>query len=386
MSDISHNVENALSSGDRVVAYMVGQRYPRFAGCSRELLAQVFEGHGYAHTAKQLRDGAEARKCLQAVISRRGKSRCLQLSRKLSNGNGTKRDVTILPLDADNPDVKSFGIYFSERRPGERSAAPVVGARVYASPDGSIRSAPPVDSSEHPDCRALADECASDAINLLTACEVVDVSSALCDAYAQASALPFLGKGSYLVQDNESGRQLVALLDDLRAQFYDEDKRSGIRCRAVKVTESDRAAVSDAVVDDIERRAAELAGLLRDYAGRDKGLPHTNTLGRRRQEAEELLRQIGAQRELIGAWSGRFEKQAEALRLAFDRAVGGQVLELPSWFDAESPAEPASAPQAPVPAAAPVAPAPVVAVAPCKPIGEPKADSDPDPDLAAFNV
>ena len=344
MSELHEQVEAALSDGSEIVAYQVGQRYPRFAGCPRVAFADVLEAYGYSHAAKSVRE-CSAPRALQAVISRRGKAKAARLGRSMSNG--LRVDCTIMPLDTDNPDVRSFGIYLSERPKGERGAAPVCRARVYACPDGTIAAARPVDTDEHPAAVQLAEEIAKEAHNLVANCEVVDVSAALCDCYEEAGALPFLGKGSYLVRHDDAGQRLVACLNAIRGGFYDEDSRQGIRARAVAVTARDRAAVSDAVIDSVESRVAELAGQLRSVDGKTRA----STLESRRAECAAILRDIDAHRELLGQWAERFAGQAAQVRQAFDQAVAGQTIDLPDWLDT------AAAPEAPVSSPEPAAPA-----------------------------
>lgn len=367
MTNLAARVETALGGNPgRVIAYMCGQRTRAYTPVLRAELAELFARHGFDTAADSLLapDGDPLR-ALQASVSRRSTGYATRAGAKLSNGSEVTFKVDKLPTDDDA--VKSWGIYRADRARGERGARWHYGARVYASADGTIAAADPVDSATDADCLALAERIAGDARTLLHHADTVDVSTALTAAYQQAGCYPFVARGCYLASaDAEPTARLVACLTEIRQRYYSEADRAGIRVSAIRVTEADAASVSDAVVDDVERQCSELADALRDYAGRDAAkAPRGATLERRVDAARALLAQIERQRSIMGAWADRFAAQVASLRDAYAQGVAGYTLDLPDWCDAEPDSCPVAAPAPAKPAdPEPVPPAPTPAPAP----------------------
>ena len=362
---IETRVETALSSSPgRVVAFMLGHRFRRFPSADRAPLADRFAEHGFEHVAELVRTVTPG-DALAAVVGRHGKTRCSAYSKAKSNGS-----TVVFSLDKleSEPDVRSWGVYRAERPKGERGSKPRIGARVFASAALGIVAAPPVDEPEDPDCRALADALAAEAREHQLKADTSDVGHALTTAYVDAGCYSFISRGLYLAEVSAPATpRLVALVDAVREAYWSDATREGVRVRAVKVTESDVDSVSDAVLDDLERKVAQLVNQLRVYQAQGAEKTRETTLTKRREDCARILQQIERHKFLLGDWAARFGGQAESLRDAFNAAVSGAPLDLPDWAesagdpDAEDESAPASAPAAaaaPSPAVAPSAPAP----------------------------
>jgi hypothetical protein len=176
--------------------------------------------------------------------------------------------------------------------------------------------------------------------------------------------VPFVARGTYVAPvGRDATDRLVALLGELRAAFYSESDRKGVRASALRVTQADQQSVSEAILDDAERRVAELVAKLRDYStrGPDGAPVRDSTLANRQAEAEALIREINAQAALLGDWGQRFAVQAASLRDSFARALAGISCDLPDWAFGEAEGEAEEAPigfpePPPPPAPAPEAP------------------------------
>jgi hypothetical protein len=334
-SRIETTVEGALGSHGDVVAYMAGHKFVRFAPVERASIAAVFADGAFPKSAEKLTE-ITAPDSLAAIVARSGKVLCSRMGRLRSNGHTIA--FSLDKLETDDPTVKSWGLYRAERPKGERGSKPRIGARVFARPDGTIGTAPPVDEPEDPDCMALADQIAAEAQAHLSHADASDVSVALVQAYTDAGCYSFLARGLYIAEaGREATARLVKLVDAVRGAFWNEAERRGVRCRTLAVTRQDEAAVSDAVLDDLERKVADLvADLRRCQASSDT--VRLSTLVRRQKDSAAILADLDRHKALLGQWTDKFSGQAESLRRAFQAAVDGAVLELPAWAEGiESP-------------------------------------------------
>jgi hypothetical protein len=208
-----------------------------------------------------------------------------------------------------------------------------------------------------------------------------DVSRALDAAITEAGAMPFLSRGVVVapVGFPETDR-LVALYRDLRAEFYSDETRVGLRAACVGVTQADTDAVSDAVLDDLEERLADAAAKLREEAG--SGTVRAATLQRRRDDISALANLARERAAWLGTRAARFAEPIACLQAAYAGAVSAATMAFPESLRAiaEGHRPAASAPESappsePAPEPAPVAPPvpePVAALA------EPATDNEED--------
>lgn len=365
--------EQAGATG-KIVAYQLGARYPRFGGVSREALAQVFDAHNFTAAAKDMRD-IDDRRALSEAVSRRSKTLCEAQARVLRNGAGAlKVKFVCRELDTAQDHMRAWGIVREERASAERSATYSVGARVFVSPAG-IFAADPIDTSPDADCMVIAKELARYAQWLLTNADTPDASRALTLMYSESNALSFIARGTYLAPIGRPGTdRVVKAIREIYAKFYSETSRSGIRARAVAVTEHDQAALSDSVIDDFDTRAAELIGFLKGEVGRSN--VKQATLAARYDAARNFLADLGPAKSLLGTWCERFEKIGTAIRDAYSAAVDGQTLALPD--EVASVTDPDA--EVPLPVEIP-ADVPLV-----EPEHEPPSEPEHDADLAPFDL
>lgn len=326
------------AAGGQVIAYQLGTVYPCFDGAARSELSNVFSRHGFEKAADRILD-IDAERALAAA----------------SRGVGKRRDgLRVDALEADTEHGRAVGVYRVDRAPGERASRFTLGARVFTF-DGRVHAAPPVDAAEIPEALSLGRDLAERANWLLEHADTQALSHVLTECVRrEAGALPFIGRGIYVARvGHASTERLVELFRELRDRFYNEASRTGVRASALVVTAQDKTALSDAVIDEMERRLEEIEESLRDEANR---AVKPDTLERRRDTCEQILSDLSPVRDLIGRWNERLAERALRLRNAYQRAVDGIALELPGDEAAEAP--PVAAPPAP-PAAEPFQPAPV---------------------------
>jgi hypothetical protein len=291
-----------------VIARQFGTLYPGGGGASREALATVFEAHGFAAQAKQLRD-VDAERALGAAVGPVAQRR---------GADGIKIDA----IEAESADdhKKAYAVTRYSRQAGERMPVQEPGgARVFTYMDQVYAAAPrPGDGPEIPECRAVAEAIATEANWRITNARFsTDVSKALTNAVRDGGACRFTSKGSYIGREGTSGTaRLVALFNELRATFYNEATRQGLRTTPTALRGGDEQALSDSVVD-----------------------ARKGTLQKRRDECEALLADLNNARELCGAFAERLSARVGELKRSYDGAVDAVSLELPAWVTDDSEAD-----------------------------------------------
>jgi hypothetical protein len=303
--------------------------YPGGGGASREALATVFEAHGFAAQAKQLRD-VDAERALGAAVGPVAQRR---------GADGIKIDA----IEAESADdhKKAYAVTRYSRQAGERMPVQEPGgARVFTYMDQVYAAAPrPGDGPEIPECRAVAEAIATEANWRITNARFsTDVSKALTNAVRDGGACRFTSKGSYIGREGTSGTaRLVALFNELRATFYNEATRQGLRTTPTALRGGDEQALSDSVVDALETKVEEIAANMRAEAGNSK--TRKGTLQKRRDECEALLADLNNARELCGAFAERLSARVGELKRSYDGAVDAVSLELPAWVTDDSEAD-----------------------------------------------
>lgn len=349
--DIAERIATEAAQGGKIIAYQLGALYPKFEGADRKELAEIFERHGFPRAAASVLD-IDLDRALNEASGRIGGRR----------KDGLKVDK--LEADTDAAHVRAWGIYRVVRQRGERGAQFALGARVYSTKE-SIHYAPPLEGSSDPECVKLADELLAKAQWLATNADTSAVSIALGQAIEEAGAYGFISRGSYVVRAGRVGTdRILACFKELRGRFYDETRRSGLRCSVVAITAHDQQALSDSVIDDAEVQVAELVAQLRLEAGSTS--VRVTTLARRRQECVSLLDKLRPLRELIGTFSGRLEGIVTGVAKAYNEADEAVNLEVPEFLlgdgappEGELESAPESGPAEAAPESAPAsAPAP----------------------------
>lgn len=350
----------------RTIAYECAGRYPCFKGASRAALKDCFERHGFA--ASGARFDTTAENALSEAIQRYSRVAIAKYSNPRS---ASTLSVTEVPVEAGH--ARAWLVEQVEKKPGERQPTRTPGARIFLSGD-DIYAAPPVDGPEIPACASVARELRAAAEWLQTTADTTVVSRAMTAAYSEAGAFPWINRGSYVAAEGRPGTaRLVALITELRATYYDNGTRCGLRLSAVPIKSGEEQSVQalvDAVLDEVSGKVDRLVGKLRDESGRSN--VRASTYATRRDECQEVLAVISQYRGLMGEWGERFEKFAADAAGAYNAAVSGQSLELPEWaadYSSATSSEEADA-------ACPVLPAAPVAEA--QPAAEPK-PSEPDP-------
>jgi hypothetical protein len=318
----------------RVLGFQLGALYPSFSGVPRARLADVFDRHGFADVAAQIRD-VDAERALTTVVGRVGKSR----------RDGLRVDA--LEADTDDSHVRAWGIYQVSRQPGERASTFTIGARVFVAHD-TIYHAAPLDAAEIPEARKLAAELAAAAERLLVEADTEAVSRAIFAAVKGSGALPFVSRGAYVAVSGFDGTdRVVALFREIRDRFYDGGTRAGIRTSAVAITEVDTDAVSDSVLDDFERRIAESAARLREEAS--SGKVRASTIQARRDEIATMAQQARERAGWLGSRADRLGEQIATLSRAYAEAVDATTLRFPDALAKVAGVEAAPPPPPPPP-------------------------------------
>jgi hypothetical protein len=308
------------SKGGATVAYQTGVLYPGFTDAPREDLAALFERHGLAKAAKRMRDVDEVR-ALSLVVGRVGANR--------------RDGLSVTELDhKDGDHVTSYQVERSVQT-GTEQAAKVPGARVFSCPAG-IFVAPPIGGAADPACMAFADQLRRQALRLVPHADAAVVSRILSVVLEEAHAYRFIARGSYVLRAGDpTAERVVACLRELRSMYYDPTTRTGLRASVVDVTQhgDNATAMSDAVIDDAEKQAAELLAKLKGekIAGKAKYA----TLARRRSESVALLNSLGPVRDMLAGHAARLERICSGIAAAYAAAQSAADLEIPDWLEAE---------------------------------------------------
>jgi hypothetical protein len=340
------------ANGAAPVAYLLGARYPRFAGVPRDAFADTLARHGFTAEAKRAAE-RDPRRDAGMVVSR------WAARPTLAAPDGRK--VAIRELPPPSPDVRVWGVYAVADGGAERAQNFTYGARIVAAP-GGVYAAPPVDAAPDAGCEHVAAEVAAEAAALLDTADTAVVSRLLASAVEAAGALGFVSRGSYCALPGRPAHlRLVALYRELRQRFYDPGLAAGIRCNVVGVPPSELAAVADAHHDDVTARLAELCeridGAVKARAGTLTGL---------RDQASALADEATGLAALLGSHAERYAARARDLRDRFNGALAGIAPAMPDWAAegdvvvADQSAAPDEAPadEAPTPPAGPPGPPP----------------------------
>jgi len=317
-------VTDAASQGGTLLAFQVGCRYPRFTGVPREPLAETFERHDFPKIARRLRAITPAR-ALAHVCSR--------------PGDVARAGLHLVEVKRKAGDHQQAWVICRAAEVGVEDVEHLAGARVFSSPAG-VYSAGSMAGTTDPACKALADDLAARADLLCKTCDIATVSKSITDALASVAAYPFLSRGAYILRASDTGTQrLVGLYRDLRAQFYDEAKRSGLQAGVAEIMghagSGNMLAVSDAVINDAEEQVAALVATLADDQRRS-GKLRTGTLAKHRDAAQGILDAMRPVRELLGASFERIERLTRGVLAAYQAASTPADLEMPDWLTDES--------------------------------------------------
>ena len=374
--DLAERVAAEAGSHGKLLGHIVGAKYPKFRGASRSALVALLTRHGFEAEAKPLEDSDYVR-ALSATVAESSRG----ILGSLTPRSG-RLQLKLDPLPTESPDVKSWGVYWGERKDsGQRSTQFVCGARVYATPTGIYHDRP-VDHAEHEVARRAAEMLAIEANRRIAECSLAEVSKAVGSICESGGGLPFISRGSYVLPI-QAPRASAALdvLRALRSEHYDTDTRSGVRIGIVTLAAHDADALSDAVIDEAEERLVAMAAKVRDTLDSRKKV-HGRTLDTARQECRDLLALVKAHQERLGAWGARLLKQATDLHTTWERQSTSHAMwesDVPEWARAdEPPADPLPDPRRPepVPEAEPAPASEPPPPAPAKPAPAAPPDDD----------
>jgi len=297
-----------------ILAYQTGVLYPGFVDADRQALARVFERFGFLGAARRLRD-IDPHRALSSVARRIGSHR--------------KDSLRVQPLALRSLDhVVAFQVEKIVQQDRELAGA-VAGARVFSSARGLSVGAP-VSGPAIPDCIALAERLRRRADRLTTHADTRAVSRAVNAMSDEARAFRFISKGAYMLPGSDAVAVRVAgCLRALRVEFYDEERRIGIRAAVVEVIDHNEnfRAVSDAVTDEAERQIALFVEHLQAESGSDSVRPET--LAKRRRAASSLVESLTALSVLLGTSAARLAREAAAIQGAYETARSGAELSVP---------------------------------------------------------
>jgi hypothetical protein len=306
------------------IAYECAGRYPCFQGASRAELKEIFERHGFPRAATTLDTTPEV--AFGDAVARYGAATV----RKHAKAG----EVVLTQVQAEQGHARAYVVEHVERVEGERQPRRKPGARLFLSGD-EVFAAPPIDAPELEVCAAVATEVAAIARHLVTTADTTAVSRAMTQAYSEAGAMPWIARGAYIAPVGRSGTdRLVALVTELRARYYDEKARCGLRLSAVPIKSGEKQSVQalvDAVLDDVSREVDDLVSQCRDESGRNN--VRSSTLTRRRDQAQAILAKIAEFEGLMGAWAERFRRAATEVANAYNAAIDGKDLSLPEWAE-----------------------------------------------------
>jgi hypothetical protein len=289
-----------------ILAYQIGVLYPGFEDAPRAELARVFGEFGFeraAHTATDI----DRHRALSVVIRKVGSHR----------KDGLRASVVRPPL------------HFQIEEADPDGASPyVIGARIFSEPRGIVIEAPAYGPFKK--SRALAERIQRRANRLVTHADTRAVSRAVKAMVEEARAFRFIARGSYMLRaaDPVSGR-LVQCLRALRREFYDEERRTGLRASVVEILDKpdNRHAVADAVTDDAERQIALLVEQLEEDSHSESLRPET--LEKRRRTLRAFHESLVSVQDLMGPWFLPTAARAKAILGAYDSAGSGLELSVP---------------------------------------------------------
>jgi hypothetical protein len=304
-------------SKNRVLAYQAGITYPAFVDVERHALASIFLEHGFERSSRRLLD-FDAPRALAAVAARIGPQRRDRL-----------RVSALAELD-DSSHIVGFQI--DRLVPSRGVSQSLPGARVLATKT-RVTVCPPRGGELRPDCKVLADELRAKALRLVTHADIGAVSRSVTYVFEESNSLPFISRGTFVVlADSPTTDRVVSCLRAIRKHFYDPVRRTGLRASVLEVIDSDsnRAAVVDAVVDDWQRGALELVTQLR--ADVKKAPAREMTCDGRRAAAEEYVRRLRWARAFAPEAAEKLKKIGNAVAEAYCTPDGKPLL-VPTWLE-----------------------------------------------------
>jgi len=307
-----------------ILGYQIGVLYPGFSGAPRGELAEICGRHGFSVAARRLSD-VDRDLALSTVARRVGSRR--------------KDHLRVVPLDYRSPGHgRAFQIE-EVLQQGRESAGSVAGARIVSTEE-KITVEAPASGPEIAACMTLGRRLRDKAEWLVTHADTRTVSRAIEAMMAEVRGFRFLSRGSYILGawDPKSAR-VTACLSELRHRFYDEASRTGLRASVVTVTDAGEnlAILTDAAIDDTERRLLLLTTQLSAEARSESVLP--STLERRKRASRELHESIENMAWLLGWPAARLLSRAKDIRDAYALARSGKELVAPGWIEPETPTQ-----------------------------------------------
>jgi hypothetical protein len=289
-----------------VLAYQTGVTYPGFVDVDRKELARVFREFRFHRSVRRL-TAFDRHRALAAVAARIGPQR----------RDGIRLSPLTLP---DGDHVVDFQVErIVQHWRGRVEILP--GARVYTTTEGLFVTGPPL-GQEIEDCLAFAADLAKKTERLVTHADVGYVSRAVTYMLEEAASFRFIAKGTHvLLAGTPTTKRVIGCLRLIRERFYDEASRTGLRARVVEITNTKEnlAAIVDAVIDDAERRVAEVIAQLET----DTVTPpaEKETLEKHRTDAAAVLPVLRGQSYIPSSTQHRLERLVHGVVDSYDSAI-----------------------------------------------------------------